>query len=256
MSEQTFWDHLDELRSCLVRVVVATLAAGIVAFAFKDALFALILAPQNSSFVTYRVLDQLSAIFGSSGQATNFSIALINTQLADQFIIHIKMAFSVGFLAILPYALYQIFRFVSPALYANERRYSLHVVSFGYIMFMLGVILTYWLIFPLTFRFLGTYQVDARVENLISLQSYIDILLMLCFLMGIMFELPILCWLFAKLGFITANFLRQYRKHAIVIILIVAAIITPTADIFTLTVVSLPIYLLYEVGILVAKSAK
>ena len=142
---------------------------------------------------------------------------------------------------------------LSPALYANERKYVVRVVGYGYIMFMVGVLISYFLIFPLTFRFLGTYQVSDQVENMISLQSYISTLLMMCLAMGIVFEIPILSWLFAKLGFISADFMRRYRRHAVVIILVVAAIITPTSDVFTLLLVSLPMWLLYEVSIWIVK---
>ena len=129
----------------------------------------------------------------------------------------------------------------------------MRVVGYGYIMFMVGVLISYFLIFPLTFRFLGTYQVSDQVENMISLQSYISTLLMMSLAMGIVFEIPILSWLFAKLGFISADFMRRYRRHAVVIILVVAAIITPTSDVFTLLLVSLPMWLLYEVSILIVK---
>ena len=158
-----------------------------------------------------------------------------------------------GVLCASPYILYQLFRFVSPALYANERKYVVRVVGYGYIMFMVGVLISYFLIFPLTFRFLGTYQVSDQVENMISLQSYISTLLMMSLAMGIVFEIPILSWLFAKLGFISADFMRRYRRHAVVIILVVAAIITPTSDVFTLLLVSLPMWLLYEVSIWIVK---
>lgn len=117
-------------------------------------------------------------------------------------------------------------------------------------MFIGGILLSYYLIFPLTFRFLGTYQVSATVQNMITLQSYISTLLILSLTMGIVFEMPVLSWLLARLGFLSADFMRHYRKHAIVVILIVAAIITPTSDIFTLSLVALPIWLLYEVSIL------
>ena len=151
------------------------------------------------------------------------------------------------------YFLYQLFGVVSPALFAIERKFFLRVVGFGYIMFMVGVLISYFLIFPLTFHFLGTYQVSDQVENMISLQSYISTLLMMSLAMGIVFEIPILSWLFAKLGFISADFMRRYRRHAVVIILVVAAIITPTSDVFTLLLVSLPMWLLYEVSILIVK---
>ena len=126
----------------------------------------------------------------------------------------------------------------------------MRVIGSSYLMFIIGVLVSYYLIFPLTFRFLGTYQVASDVENMISLESYMSTLIMMCLSMGIVFEMPVLSWLFGKLGFLSAPFMRQYRRHAIVIILIVAAVITPTSDIFTLLVVSLPMWLLYEVSIL------
>lgn len=129
------------------------------------------------------------------------------------------------------------------------------MVGSGYVMFMLGVLLSYFLIFPLTFRFLGTYQVSSDVENMIALQSYISTLILMSLAMGIVFEIPILSWLFAKLGFISADFMKRYRRHAVVIILIVAAVITPTSDIFTLSLVALPMWLLYEVSIWIVKRA-
>ena len=167
-----------------------------------------------------------------------------------------KTALCAGVLCTSPYILYQLFRFVSPALYDNERRYAVRVVGGGYTMFTLGVLVSYFLIFPLTFRFLGTYQVSGDVDNLISLDSYISTLVMMCIAMGIVFEIPILSWLFAKLGFLSADFMRKYRKHAIVIILVIAAVITPTSDVFTLSLVTLPMSRLYEVSIWIVKNAK
>lgn len=129
----------------------------------------------------------------------------------------------------------------------------MRMVGGGYAMFGLGVLVCYFLIFPLTFRFLGTYQVSGEVDNLIALDSYISTLVMMCLAMGIVFEIPILSWLFAKLGFLSAEFMRRYRKHAIVIILVIAAVITPTSDVFTLSLVALPMWVLYEVSILIVK---
>ncbi len=238
----TFWDHLEELRRVLFKVVGAVMVLMVVAFCFKDELFAVVLAPQQSDFIVYRWLG-----------AESFQVQLINTQLASQFITHMKVACYAGILLASPYIIYQLFRFVSPALYANERRYVVQMTFWGYLLFMLGVLLNYFLIFPLTFRFLGTYQVSALVENTITLTSYVDTLMMLSLMMGIVFEIPILSWLFAKLGFLTSSFMKKYRRHAIVLILIVAAFITPTSDVFTLTLVSLPMYLLYEISIGVVK---
>jgi sec-independent protein translocase protein TatC len=123
----------------------------------------------------------------------------------------------------------------------------------GYVMFVLGVLLCYFLVFPFTFQFLGTYQVSGEVDNLISIESYMDTLIMLCLMMGIVFELPVVAWILSKMGLIDASFLRKYRRLAIVAILVVAAVITPTADVFTLCLVSLPIYLLYEVSVLIVR---
>ena len=234
----TFWDHLEELRRVLFKVVGAVLVLMVVAFCFKDELFGLVLAPQSPDFVLYRWLG-----------AEAFQVQLINTQLASQFITHMKVACYAGILLASPYIIYQLFRFVSPALYANERKYVVQMTFWGYLLFMLGVLLNYFLIFPLTFRFLGTYQVSALVENTITLTSYVDTLMMLCLMMGIVFEIPILSWLFAKLGFLTSAFMKNYRRHAIVLILVIAAFITPTSDVFTLSLVSLPMYLLYEISI-------
>ncbi len=250
--KQSFWDHLDILRASLVKIAAVTAVFVVVAFFFKEALFSVILAPKDADFITYRWLYFFSG-WVTDEQAQDFYVKLINTGLAQQFMIHMKVAMCTGVLCASPYILYQLFRFVSPALYANERKYVVRVVGYGYIMFMVGVLISYFLIFPLTFRFLGTYQVSDQVENMISLQSYISTLLMMSLAMGIVFEIPILSWLFAKLGFISADFMRRYRRHAVVIILVVAAIITLTSDVFTLLLVSFPMWLLYEVSIWIVK---
>ena len=247
------WEHLDVLRTAIVKIVAVAVVFGIAAFCFKEKLFAVILAPKNDGFITYRLFNRIAAWAG--GETGSFAVQLINTGLAGQFVIHMKTALCAGVLCASPYILYQLFRFVSPALYACERKYAVRIVGGGYAMFLMGVAVSYFLIFPLTFRFLGTYQVSGEVENMIVLQSYISTLVLMCLTMGIVFEIPILSWLFAKLGFLTADFMRRYRKHAIVIILIVAAVITPTSDVFTLSLVTLPMWVLYEASILVVNRA-
>lgn len=251
-SAMTFWDHLDVLRGSLLRMAVMTVACAVVAFAFKDAVFAAILAPKHDDFILYRLLAGVSGWL-ADGSPSSFHVELINTGLAEQFKIHVKTSLYVGLMAASPYCLYELFRFVSPGLYPKERRYGVRAVVSGYVMFLLGVALCYFLIFPLTFRFLGTYQVSPDVENLITLQSYMDTLLVMCFLLGILFELPIVCWVLGKLGILRRTFMRRYRKHAVVVILVVSAIITPTSDIFTLCIVALPICLLYEVSTFLVK---
>ena len=248
----TFWDHLDELRNILLKIAAMALLCGIVAFIFKDFIFEIVFAPKNDNFITYKWLAKLGGIF-SENSDDNFAVSLINTGLAQQFVVHMKTAFCIGLLCASPYILYQLFRFVSPALYEEERHYAVQVVGSGYFMFMFGVLMGYMLIFPLTFRFLGTYQVSEDVTNMISLDSYMSTLVLICMAMGVVFELPVISWLFAKMGLINSSFMKKYRKHSVVAILIVAAIITPTSDAFTLLAVSLPMYLLYESSIILVR---
>ena len=239
----TFWDHLDELRSVIIRAMVVTVVAAAVAFCLKDQLFAVVLAPRTSDFITFRLLG-----------VEPFSIHLMNTGLTEQFMIHLKTAMYAGVLIASPYIIYLLFRFISPALYDNERKYATLLCTSGYLMFMLGTLLNYLLIFPLTVKFLGTYQVSEDVANMLTLQSYMDTLLMMCLVMGIIFELPVVSWLLGRMGLLKASMMRTWRKHAIVAILVIAAIITPTTDAFTLFIVALPIWLLYEVSIFLVNS--
>ena len=252
--EMTFWDHLDVLRGVILRCLAVVLLFTVIAFCLKEEIFNVVLAPKSPDFILYRLLSQLSEKLGFNVVET-FDVALINTGLAQQFMIHMKTAFCVGLIVASPYLLHQIFCFVSPGLYEKERKYSVRLLAGGYMMFLVGVALSYFIIFPLTFRFLGTYQVSAEVTNLISLDSYMSVLIMLCLFMGIMCELPVLSYIATKAGIIDSGFLKKYRRHAILVILIVCAIITPTSDAFTLLIVSLPIWLLYEASILVSHSA-
>ncbi len=237
------------LRAAIVKSLLVAGVFGVAAFCFKEELFAVILAPKDANFITYRLLYSFSGLVMEVG-ASDFLVKLINTGLVKQFIIHMKAALCAGILCASPYILYQLFRFVSPALYVNERKYMVWVVGGGYAMFALGVSVSYFLIFPLTSRFLGTYQVSGEVENMIALQSYISTLMTMSLAMGLVFEIPILSWLFAKLGLLSDGFMRKYRKHAVVVILVVAAIITPTSDVFMLSLVALPMWLLHEISIL------
>lgn len=245
----SFWEHLDVLRGVLIKAVVAVALCSAAAFAFKDEVFSIILAPRSNTFFTYRLLAMATPWSDGQGVAP-FSIRLINTQLAGQFVIHMKMAVCAGLLAASPYVLFLLFRFVAPALYAKERKYALQAATGGYVMFALGVLLCYFLIFPLTLRFLGTYQVSSDVVNAISLSSYTETLLTMSLLMGVVFELPVLCRVLAGMGVLSAATMRRFRKHTVVVILLIAAAITPTSDVFTMMLVALPVWLLYEASIL------
>ena len=243
-SYASFWDHLDELRSRIIKMLLAVVAMSVIAFLLKEPLFRMVLAPSNGGFVTYRILG-----------VPDFSIHLINTGLTEQFMVHMRTSLYMGLLAASPYIIYELFRFVAPGLYAHERRYAMWLVGSSYVMFILGTLLNYFLVFPLTVRFLGTYQVSPNVTNMLTLQSYIDTLISMSFLMGVLFELPVVCWLMGRMGIINSRMMSTYRRHAIVAILVLAAIVTPTTDVFTLFVVALPIWMLYELSVLIVKTS-
>jgi len=228
----TFWEHLDELRSVLFKSLLAWLIASIAAFCFKEPLFDLI----------FRPLEQ--------GQQ------LINIDVTAQFFTHVQVALCVGFVIVLPLIVTWLYGFIAPALYQNEKRYSLIFVLSSLVLFAGGVALNYFVIFPLSFKMLSTYQVSDIVVNKISLTSYISLLLVLSIFMGLMFEIPVLTWLLAKLGILRREHLKRYRGHVFVGILIIAAVITPTGDPFTLLLVTLPIYLLYELSIMIIPKQK
>lgn len=243
--QQTFWEHLDVLRSCIWKILLAILLGGVSAFLLKEQVFNFLLAPCYSDFVTYRLIS-----------TDSFNLHLINTGLTEQMMIHLKVAFCLGVLLASPYILYVLFGFISPALYDNERRYSVRLILSAYLMFFVGLAVNYLVMFPFTVRFLGTYQISETVDNMLTVSSYMDTLLVMSMTFGLIFEIPVLSWLLAKFGLIKAEWMRRFRRHAIVAILVVAAIITPTADMFTLVVVSLPIWLLYELSILIVKYTK
>ena len=247
MSQQpaTFWEHLDVLRWTIIRSLVVVVVFAVVAFCLKDWLFTVVLAPRTSDFITFRLMG-----------SEPFSINLMNTGITEQFMTHVRTAAYAGLLCASPYVLYQLFSFVSPGLYQNERRGALWIVGSAYLMFLLGTLVCYFIIFPLTVRFLGTYQVSAEVKNMLTLQSYIDTLISMCLVIGVVFELPVVSALLGRMHMVNRSMMRRYRRHAVVAILIVAAIITPTTDVFTLLIVSLPIWLLYEVSILLVPNNK
>lgn len=246
-SEQaTFWEHLDELRSVIIRSLLVVFVAAVAAFFLKDWLFSIVLAPRSSDFVSYRMM----------GIDETFQISLMNTGLTEQFMTHMRVAIYAGLLFASPYVLYQLFGFIAPGLYQNERKAATWIAVSAYAMFIVGTVVNYLLIFPLTVRFLGTYQVSPDVANMLTLQSYVDTLIGMSFVMGVVFELPVVCAILGKMGLINGKLMSQYRRHAIVAILVASAIITPTTDAFTLLIVALPIWMLYEVSIWIVKLNK
>ena len=179
---------------------------------------------------------------------------LININVASQFLTHISTSFWFALVLIFPYLTFEIWRFVQPALFDNEKKSVGLAFAFGTFMFFLGCAVGYFLVFPFTFRFLTEYQLSPLITNQISLTSYMGNFLMLIFVMGIVFELPLLAWLLPKLGLVTKTFFRKYRKHAVVVLLVLSAVITPTGDPFTLMIVFLPLYLLYELSIKIVRA--
>lgn len=239
---KSFWEHLEDLRGSLIKILAALFIFSILAFCFKDWLFKIVLAPKDSTFFMYK-------LFGGG----DFNLHLMNIGLTEQFMIHLKTAFAFGVLMASPYIIKVLFDFVRPALYENEQKHSVSLVLTAYLMFLVGVAVNYLFIFPLTVRFLGTYQVSDQVNNMLTLQSYMDTLLMMSIVFGIIFEIPVISWLLARFGLLKAEYMTRYRRHAIVAILVIAAIITPTGDAFTLLIVSFPIWLLYEVSVRIVK---
>ena len=173
---------------------------------------------------------------------------MIATDLSSQFMTHITTAVYLGVLGASPYILYELFRFISPALYENERKYSVQVAGIIYILFILGVLMSYFVLFPISFRFLGTYSVSERVVSNITLDSYISTFVSLTLVMGVVFQLPVIAFFLGKMGVVTSELLSKYRKHSFLVIMLVAAIITPP-DLMTLILVTIPLYLLYEISI-------
>jgi sec-independent protein translocase protein TatC len=243
-TEMTFWEHLDELRKVLFRSAIVIFVLMIVVFLNKSFVFdKIILAPASEDFFLYKYLP------GFEG----FNLDLINIELSAQFFTHISVSMALAVILAVPFILYQFWNFVKPALYENERSAVRKAFGFASILFFIGVVVGYVFVFPLTVRFLGSYQVSATVANSISLKSYISMFTQLILIMGIVFEMPALALILAKLGIISASLLRKYRKHAFVILLIASAIITPSGDAFTLMVVAAPLYMLYEFSILICR---
>lgn len=254
-AEMSFLDHLEELRWHLVRSVVVIFSLAIVFFANREFLFdTIILAPKDPGFFTYRMMCKLSH-FLNMGDAlcmNGLEFSLINTTLSGQFTLHMWAAFVAGIVVGFPYLVWEAWRFIKPALTATEIGYSKGILFFVSILFSIGVLFGYYLIAPLSINFLGTYQVSSEVKNMIDMDSYISTITVITFASGLLFELPIVVYFLSSLGIISPAFMKRYRKHAVVVILILAAIITPSPDITSQLLVALPVYILYELSIFVS----
>ena len=248
----TFGGHLEVLRRMLFRIIAVVMVLAIAIFCFKDKTFELLLAPSQWDFVTYRYIERFLHRLGSSFTFSPFHINMIATELSSQFMTHISTALYLALLGASPYILAELFRFITPALYENEKKYSVQVAVTVYLLFIVGVLMSYFILFPISFRFLGTYQVSSMVTPNITLKSYISTFTTLTLVMGLVFQLPVIAFFLGKLNVVTSGMLAHYRQYALIVIMLVAAIITPP-DLMTLILVTIPLYLLYEVSILVLR---
>ncbi len=254
----SFLDHLEALRWHLVRSVSAIMAGGVLAFIFKDFVFdRVIFGPKNPDFITYRAFCKLSQMLGMGDSycIKEMPIQIINTDMGGQFSTHIWVSFITGIIVAFPYIVFEIYRFVKPALYDNERRYANVGIFYTSLLFLLGVGFGYFVIAPLSINFLANYSVSGEVGNFINLSSFISTVTMVTIACGVLFELPIFIYFLSKIGLVTPASLKKYRKHSMVGILIAAAIITPP-DIVSQIIVAIPLGLLYELGILISKGVE
>lgn len=240
----SFWDHLEELRWCLLRVVIVFVIALVGSFIILPSIFdSVILGPSHADFFLYR---WMGFVYGP-GEDVN----IININVASQFLTHMSVSMWMALLIVFPYLMYQIWVFVRPALYDKEIPGVRSAFLGGTMLFYMGCAVGYLIVFPIIFKFLTGYRVSTDIVNQISLNSYMSLMVTMVFIMGLVFELPSLSWLLGKLGVINRQTLRGWRRYAIVVLLVLAAIITPTGDPFTLMVVFIPLYLLYELSIVV-----
>ena len=215
----------------------------------------IIMAPTRGDFITYQIFCKVGSYFSFLNEFcdSSFQIAIVNIKLATQFFTHMTTSFWLALVLAFPYLMLEIWKFIQPALYENEKKNIRWVFLFGTVMFFLGCAIGYFLVFPMCLRFLATYQISADIIEQVSLDSYMDNFLMLIFIMGIVFEMPLLSWLLSQLGLLRRGFFHKYRRHAMVALLIAAAFITPSADPFTLSIVFIPLYALYELSALFVK---
>lgn len=253
----SFWEHLEELRWHLIRSAAVLFGLAVLCFAFKNIVFdQIILAPKDPEFITNRLFCLLGKKLSIDGLCfEGLSFSLVNLNVAGQFMTHINISMMAGLILGFPYVIWELWRFVNPGLHENEKRnISKAMIAIGFLFFT-GVLFGYYLILPITIAFLTSYSLSADIVNTINLKSYISTVSGICFTMGLVFELPVISFFLTKLGILTPAYMRQYRKHAVVLIIILAAVITPSGDIFTQMLVATPLWILYELSIYISKAA-
>ena len=252
--EMSFWEHLDELRAVLFRCLIAIVVMMIAAFVFKEFIFdKIILAPKNADFITYRALCKLGTLISMHSLCFDtLTLNLININLAGQFLSHMTVSIVAGLIVSTPYIIWEFWRFIRPGLTPFEVRYTRGAVFIISALFMTGILFSYFLVIPVMVNFLGNYHVSASVTNQIALNSYVGSVTTMTLLMGLIFEFPIIVLFLTRIGILNPSLLKKYRKHTIIIILIASGIITPSPDIFSQLLVSVPLYLLYEISLVIS----
>ena len=251
--EMSFLDHLEVLRWHLIRSSLAIIILGTLAFFFKNIIFdKILLAPTKTDFFTYQALCSISKMFSANGICIEkLPFTLQSLGMAEQFSIHIWVSITAGIIIAFPYIIWEFWRFISPGLYEKERKNAIWFIIISSFLFFTGVLFGYYVITPLSVNFLGNYSISDIVNKNFKIGSYISIVKTSVLASGLMFELPVIIYFLAKLGLISPEFLRTYRKHAIVIVLILAAVITPP-DVISQIIVTIPIVILYEISIIIA----
>ncbi len=256
-AEMSFWGHLDALRAVLVRIAIAIVVAAVAFFIAMPWIFDhVITAPCSEDFPLYHALSFIrgDGTWMPDMGAAGFHVELINIQLASQLMVHMSASLWCAFIVCFPLVIWQLWTFISPGLYENEKQGAGRAFALGNIMFYLGMAVGYFIVFPLALRFLADYQLSDKIANTVSLTSYMDTFFMLVLMMGLVFELPLLAWLLGKMGLLRRSFFGKYRKYAVCGILILAGIITPTSDLMTLFLVFVPVYALWEASALLVPS--
>jgi sec-independent protein translocase protein TatC len=257
-AEMSFFDHIDVLRKHLIRVAVVVLVLTLGAFYFTDFIFnQIIMGPKNPSFWTYRMMCKLVEKFPSIGPEfciTKIDAKIINTEMAGQFTLQLNSCVMVGVILGIPYLLFELWLFVKPALHEVERKSASGFVFFASSLFFTGILFGYYIICPLSINFLTNFTVSPDIENTFTIDSYLSSVMTLTLGAGVIFQLPVIIYILSKLGVMTPAFMRASRRYSTVIILIIAAVVTPTADPYTMLIVALPLFLLYELSIHISAS--
>jgi sec-independent protein translocase protein TatC len=256
-AEMSFFDHIDVLRKHLLRGILVIVIFTCGAFWFSDFIFhEVIMGPKNPDFWTYRMMCKLAAalpnLIGSDFCITHIDAKIINTEMAGQFTLQINACLMVGIILGIPYLLFEIWLFIKPALHDKERKSASGFVFFASSLFIIGLLFGYYVVCPLSINFLTNFTVSKEIENTFTISSYLSSVATLTIGSGIIFQLPVVIFILSKVGVMTPAFMRQKRRYAVVIILIIAAIVTPTPDIITMLVVAFPLFILYEVSIFIS----